>query len=238
MVRNKGLILLAIIISLVFAFSSYAEETDSESIAVQREQLAFEKEKWEYEKNKEEKERFEAQFPTRLDFKRDIPTYEFVGYVSDTERQELLKILTILEENDYDTLIINISSFGGSAFDGMGVADTIQTFKQRGFNIVGRAYGKICSAAVPIFASCSERISGRSTVFMIHEASIFKFFTQESKSDIESQQEMMEKLESRYIDMLVRNSSKSSEFWEQAIKQTTWFTADEALEWGIIDRIE
>jgi len=218
--------------------SSGDEVLKRESFELDKARFAFEREKWEYEKAQKEKEEFEEQLPATFDYYRSIPTYEFVGYVSDTDRQNLLKVLTILGELGQNKLRLNISSFGGSAFDGMGVADTISKFKDKGFDIIGVAYGKIASAAVPIFVTCTHRIAGPSTMFMVHEASMFKFLTVETKSDIDSQQEMMAKLEDQYIKMLVKNSNKSAQEWEDRIRKTTWFTADEALEWGIVDKLE
>lgn len=238
-------LILALCVVFMLAFGVvYADESESEKamqqeqLELEKQRLAFEREKWEYEKAQKAKEEFEAQYPANCDYKRDIPTYEFTGYVSDTERQGLLKFLMLLEEQGQKMVRINISSFGGAAFDGMGVADTIESYKRKGFKIIAVAYGKIASAAVPVFVSCSERIAGRSTLFMVHEASIFKFFTSESKSDIEAQNEMMKKLEKSYINMLVSNSKMPYEHWEAMIKKETWFMADEALEWGLVDRIE
>lgn len=238
--------LISIILVLLLCVGGYsaiaAEESEDEltreAIELGRDQLQLDREKWEYEKAQKEKEEFERQLPNGFDYKRGVPTYELIGYVSDAERQQLLKAMTILEEMGQSKIRINISSFGGSAFDGMGVADTLESFKKRGFEIICYCYGKIASAAVPIFASGSIRIAGASTVFMVHEASIFKFFASESKSDIESQKEMMDKLESRYIDMLVRNSKMPSDFWARLIKRETWFTSDQAMEWGLVDKIE
>lgn len=238
---------LAIVLSLFLVVGSfaYAEElSDWEkqqakmSLELDKARLAFEREKWEYEKAAKERKEFEDQFPNVFDIKRKVPTYELQGYVNDTERRYMVQIFTILLEEGIDTVRMNISSFGGSAFDGMGVADTIMHFREKGLTIIGYAYGKIASAAVPVFAACSERITGLSTIFMVHEASMFKFLASESKSDIAAQKEMMDKLENQYIDMLVRTTKMDAEHWASAIRKETWFTAEQAFEWGLVDRIE
>lgn len=234
-----------IILVAGFAYSEEAEKVDdriidlkNRELSLRKKEMAFEREKWEYEKAQKEKEEFEKQFPNVFDIKRDIPTYELQGYVNDIGRRYMVKVFTILLENDIDTVRINISSFGGSAVDGMGVADTIEHFKGKGLKIIGYAYGKIASAAVPVFASCSERITGLSTIFMVHEATMFKFLVSESKRDIDAQKEMMDKLEKQYIDILVRNTKMDEKHWTEAIRKETWFTAEQALEWGLIDKIE
>jgi ATP-dependent protease ClpP protease subunit len=235
-------IVLGVFLIITGAQFAYAEDdpgkVDDRVIDLKERRLQFEREKWEWERQEEQRKEFEAQFPNMFDFKRDIPTYELTGYVGDADRQNLQKIFTILLEKGIKTARINISSFGGSAFDGMGVADTIVSFKNKGMTIHGYAFGKIASAAIPIFASCSTRTAGSSTMFMVHEASIFKFFQSDSTSDISAQKEMMDKLESRYINMLVLNSKMSAGHWMQAIRKETWFIASTALEWGLVDKIE
>ena len=220
------------------AKADQAVELSERALDLKERALSFEREKWEYEKAEKERKEFEEQFPACFDYKRKVPTYELQGYVTDSERRNLVKIFTILLEQGVTEVKLNISSFGGSAFDGLGVANTIEQYKKKGLNIIGHAYGKIASAAVPVFASCSVRITGSSTVFMVHEASIFKFFSSESSSDIDAQKEMMDKLESKYVDILVRNSKMGTEHWVKAMKKETWFTAETAKEWGLVDKIE
>jgi ATP-dependent protease ClpP protease subunit len=218
--------------------SDWEKKQQEEALALQKAQFEFEKTKWEYDKEKAERIEYELQFPSRFDVRRVIPTYEFTGYVSDTERQELQKIFTILLEEGINHVRINISSFGGSAFDGLGIADLIESYTSKGLVVIGYGYGKIASAAVPVFAACSKRIAGASMLFMVHEASLFKFFTSESKSDIEAQKRMMDEMEGRYINLLVKHSKKDADHWKSCIQKETWFTSKTAKEWGLVDEIE
>jgi ATP-dependent protease ClpP protease subunit len=49
---------------------------------------------------------------------------------------------------------------------------------------------------------------------------------------------MMDRLRDCYLKKLVANSTKPYEFWSDLEGKTTWFTAEQALEWGLVDRIE
>ena len=131
-----------------------------------------------------------------------------------------------------------INSPGGDAFSGLALADHLQRAQRRGFKIVAHASGIIASAAVPVFAVCAERNAAPGTIFMVHEVSLWKWPGRETASDIRSQNELMELLRDRYIGMLAENSILSAEEWGEMEKKTTWFSAEKAKFWGLVDSIE
>jgi len=131
-----------------------------------------------------------------------------------------------------------INSPGGDAFSGLALADQIERAKKMGFKITAHASGIIASAAVPVFAVCNERLAATGTIFMVHEASLWKWPGSETASDIRSQNELMDLLRDRYMGKLVAYSKLDREEWERLEKRTTWFSAEKALEWGLVDRIE
>ena len=105
-----------------------------------------------------------------------------------------------------------------------------------GFNITAYASGLVASAAVPVFAVCPKRIASPGTVFMVHEAAMFKW-GYETASDIRSQKVMMDLLSKRYVDLLVKNTKITEDQWHSMERETTWFTVHEALEYGLVDEI-
>ncbi len=133
------------------------------------------------------------------------------------------------------TLILN--SPGGSAFDGLSIADLIERMQNdNGFTVTVEATGIVASAAVPIFAVCQNREASPGTLFMVHEAALWKWPGRETSSDIIAQGKLMEKLQKRYLDYLVRNSTTPMEKWQAMEKATTWFTVNEAKELGLLER--
>ena len=147
--------------------------------------------------------------------------------------------LCILEHN---TKIRNINLFinspGGDAFSGLALADQIERAKRKGFKIIAHASGIIASAAVPVFSVCDVRLAAPGTVFMVHEAALWKWPGRETASDIRSQNDLMQLLRERYIGKLVNNSKLTKEDWEGLEKKTTWFSAETAKTYGIVDKIE
>jgi ATP-dependent protease ClpP protease subunit len=131
-----------------------------------------------------------------------------------------------------------INSPGGDSFSGLALADQIERAKHKGFHITAHASGIIASAAVPVFAVCNLRIAAPGTIFMVHETELWKWPGRETASDISSQNDLMQLLRDRYICKLVDNSKLDKTNWEQLENKTTWFSAEKAHEWGLVDRIE
>jgi ATP-dependent protease ClpP protease subunit len=147
--------------------------------------------------------------------------------------------LVVLENNTkIRDVNLFINSPGGDAFSGLALADQIERARRKGFKITAHASGIIASAAVPVFAVCDVRLAAPGTIFMVHEAALWKWPGRETASDISSQNELMHLLRDRYIGKLVDNSKLNKSRWEELEKKTTWFSANKALNWGLVDSIE
>lgn len=146
----------------------------------------------------------------------------------------------IFLENNTSVRDVNlfINSSGGDAFSGLALADQIERAKRRGFHITAHASGIIASAAVPVFAACDDRLAAPGTIFMVHETSLWKWPGRETASDIRSQNELMQLLRERYIGKLAAYSKLDNAKWEELEYKTTWFSAEKAMDWGLVDRIE
>jgi ATP-dependent protease ClpP protease subunit len=131
-----------------------------------------------------------------------------------------------------------INSPGGDAFSGLALADQIERAKRKGFHFTAHASGIVASAAVPVFAVADRRLAAPGTIFMVHETSIWKWPGRETASDIRSQNRLMNLIRDRYIGKLAYYSNLSKEEWEDLGQKTTWFSAEQAKKWGIVDEIE
>ena len=148
-------------------------------------------------------------------------------------------IIKIRDFTDYRVVELNINSPGGSAFDGLSISDLIVKAQDLwGFTFKAHASGIIASAAVPIYAVCKERYATKGAIFMVHEAALWKWPGRETASDIRTQNKMMDMLQDQYTSYLVNNSKLSKEKWNSLQKETTWFTTEQAVEFGLVDFIE
>ena len=157
--------------------------------------------------------------------------------VSDVTR--LWNDLCVLENNtNIRDVNLFINSPGGDAFSGLALADQIERARRKGFRVTAHASGIVASAAVPVFAVCDERLAAPGTIFMVHEAALWKWPGRETASDIRSQNDLMALLRDRYIGKLTANSKLDKSKWEELEKKTTWFSAEKAMDWGLVDKIE
>lgn len=147
-------------------------------------------------------------------------------------------ICVLTKSTEIRTINLFINSPGGDAFSGLALADQMERAKADGFYIVAHASGIVASAAVPVFAVCNERLAAPGTIFMVHETSIWKWPGRETASDIRSQNRLMTLLRERYISKLVKYSKLNKDEWEELEYKTTWFSAEKAKSWGLVDRIE
>jgi len=136
-------------------------------------------------------------------------------------------------------LTIFINSPGGDAFSGLALADHLERAQNvLDFKITAYASGIIASAAVPVYAVCGTRYASQGTIFMVHETSIWKWPGRETASDIRSQNALMNMLRDSYLEKLAQYSKLSKDEWGHMEGATTWFSAEQAKEWGIVDKIE
>ncbi|MCP5018661.1 MAG: hypothetical protein GY938_25790 [Ketobacter sp.] len=157
--------------------------------------------------------------------------------VADTTKfwSDIQKLKEFTDIRDVD---LYINSPGGDAFQGLALADQILLARDAGFTVRAHASGIIASAAVPIYAVCTERYATRNTIFMIHEAALWKWPGRETASMIKSQQALMELLRLRYIGILVDHTKTKFEDWVSMEGETTWFDVEEATRLGLVDPIK
>jgi len=146
-------------------------------------------------------------------------------------------MIYLTNETDIIDVDLFIDSPGGDAFSGLALADLIEQYQRKGIKFTANGVGIIASAAVPVFAVCDETHAQTATVFMVHEAALWKWPGRESKSDIIAQGNLMNLLQRLYLDKLVANSNLPLDKWEILEAKTSWFSVRKAAEWGILDFI-
>lgn len=145
--------------------------------------------------------------------------------------EQLLKLDAVKSKKD---IIFYINSPGGSVSDGMAIYDAMQIVKSDVKTIcLGR-----CSSMAAILLSGGTKgkryITSNSEV-MIHEVSTFNYG---KIGDAKISFEHSNALNERIIKILATNTGKDIDQIRQDIQQKDkWFNAEEALEYGLIDKI-
>lgn len=130
---------------------------------------------------------------------------------------------------------IFLNSPGGDAFTGIALARYIRYFSEQGLHMKIQASGIVASAAIPVLAAGDERFALPGTIFMVHEAALWKWPGRETASDIRSQNELMNLLRNSYMDILTSRTHTTRQAWEEMEGRTTWFDVKKAKELGLVD---
>lgn len=131
-------------------------------------------------------------------------------------------------------------SSGGGSFDGIALSDQLEAAQKRGFYFTAYGTGIIASAILPVFAVCDLGIATRGTQFLIHEAALLREGEKikDKASEIKAQSKVMELIKAEYLRKLTENSNLSEEKWDRMLKDSTWFNANEAKKYGLLDIID
>lgn len=134
-------------------------------------------------------------------------------------------------ENGQTELKVFIMSPGGIACDFTGAVDLIKYAQSKGIHVTTEAYGCVMSAAVPVFVAGDTRIAGPNTQFMVHR--IVTEGYQLTEDDIEC----VTMLEGFYIKHVAAHSNLTEAEVGKMMDDVTFFTAKQALRWGMVDQI-
>jgi ATP-dependent Clp protease, protease subunit len=126
-----------------------------------------------------------------------------------------------------------LSSDGGSAIDAISFYDRI---KQSELHITIEAYGMVASAAVLVLAAGDTRRLGKNAWVMVHE----DVTDVEDGHRVTAAEKIVEHnriLEEQWNTILEQSTTTTREEWAELHKNETYLTADECLEYGLIDEV-
>ena len=139
-----------------------------------------------------------------------------------------------LEAQDPDKDIqLYINSPGGSGTDGMASYDTMQSVKCDGATI---CVGMAASMGAFLLSSGAKgkRIALPNAEIMIHQPSAG---TQGKVTDMEIDVEHFLRIKKNLNEILASNTGKTAEEVKAASERDHWMTADEAKDFGLVDKI-
>ena len=188
-------------------------------------------------KDDELKARLEAALEHGIDIKgRRIFLH---GGVDEDTISTAIRGMYLLSDEESKLIELFVSSYGGNLDESFALHDVTRTIRVP----VGTcALGK-CQSAAPLLVACGqkgERWATANTSFMLHDAQLE--FT-ESYSDypdnIVASAAITMRMMDTYATLMARYTKKDKRFWKRifAGKVDRFFTAEEALEWGMIDHI-
>lgn len=156
--------------------------------------------------------------------------YDIIGesWAGGVSAKEFVPQLAAL---DVDTIHLRINSPGGDVFDARAIANALA---QHPAHVVAHIDGHAASAATYIALSANEVEIADGGFFMIHNAWTLAFG---NANDFEATAEVLRKVDASISADYQRKTGKTAEQITEWMDAETWFTADEALEHGFVDRI-
>lgn len=156
------------------------------------------------------------------------------GEVNSTIAQLVVAELLYLESKDpTKDIFLYINSPGGSVSDGMAIHDTMKYIK---CDVATICLGEACSMGAFLLASGTKgkRCSLKNSVIMIHQV-LSGYQGQATDIEIHARHTLM--IKERMNRLLAEYTGKSYEQVTKDTERDNFLTAEEALEYGIIDRI-
>jgi ATP-dependent Clp protease protease subunit len=159
----------------------------------------------------------------------------FHGEVMEWTCKEASKRLEYLAQESKEPIKIILNSVGGDVFDGLLLFDTIRNLVKKGIPVLCEARGLAASMGCILVQAGSQRQATENTRFLIHEVSSVAWG---KTSEVVEQAEEIKKVNDMLKEILSERTGKSVEEIEKIWHKTdVWFSAKEALDFGLIDQI-
>jgi ATP-dependent Clp protease protease subunit len=175
------------------------------------------------------------QLTTLLDFK-DSVVYLNTDITDTTLIDLMIKIRAILnnrEEGDKSPINLIINSNGGDVYEMLGIIDYMQSLDVPINTICrGRAFS---AAAVILACGTGVRMVSKHSCVMFHESS--SFLEGIKMSDMTAYLANLKKIEKDVCELLATKSNQNAEWWSQQQKTDMFLSAEQLLQYKIIDQI-
>lgn len=178
----------------------------------------------------------------RFDVVNDATTQEATVYLYDTivstdaESEwwggvSPMQFITELANITASTIHLRINSPGGDVFAARGIE---QAILESGKTIIAHIDGVCASAATYIALACSKVVMGEGAMFMIHNAWTMAWG---DKNDLTKTATLLNKIDGTLANSYAKKTGKDTAEIAVLMDAETWFTAQEAKDYGFIDEL-
>lgn len=131
-------------------------------------------------------------------------------------------------------LVLKINSPGGDVFEARTMVSAIRDYRKNGGHVTARITGLAASAATFIAISADEVEMEEGTFFMIHNS---WGITIGNASEHEDTANLLRKVDASILNDYARKTGLAKDVIQEWMEEETWFTAEEAKEYGFADRV-
>lgn len=159
--------------------------------------------------------------PVKVWIHGDIGSY-------DIEAIDLIKALQSVGSQDVE---FRIQSYGGSVYEGLAMFNAIKAHKGK---TVGVVDGLVASISSYFLMACDTIQMPANATLMIHNPAIGAWG---GEDEIQSALTQLQNAKNTIADAYVERSGQSLDDVLAAMETETWFTAQQALEFGLVDEV-
>lgn len=157
----------------------------------------------------------------------EILLYGEVGYDFDSKW-----LNSTLEKAD-DDVVLYVNSVGGDVFEGVAINSVIARHKRNGKHISARVEGVSASAASYMCAACDEILLEKGACMLIHDPSSICLGR---AAEMRETAQALDVCKESILDIYTARSTKDRNELYKAMKDETWLSANDAVEWGLADK--
>lgn len=145
---------------------------------------------------------------------------------------ETSELVREIRDAKADEIHLNINSPGGSVFDGVAILNAL---RQHPAKVKANVLGIAASAASFIAAGCDEVIMAENSTMMIHDASGIVYG---NAKDMQDMADLLNMLSDNIASIYAAKAGGDAAEWRSVMRETRWYTADEAVRAGLADRVD
>lgn len=162
---------------------------------------------------------------------KDINVFGPIGDALSGDAVRASDFAAALRDAGGDDVTIHINSGGGDVFDANAMAETLRAYEGR---TVASIEGLAASAASYFALTADEVVINRSALVMVHNPHSCAYGDAE---DMRKTADMLDKVRGAISGQYARKTGRGTDEIEGLMDAETWFTADEAIEFGLADRM-
>lgn len=159
--------------------------------------------------------------------KPELYLYDEISYFGVTAG-DFVAQLQDLGDADFD---LHVNSPGGDVFDGIAILNSLRAYKGKVTAIVD---GIAASAASFILMGADEVVMSRNSELMIHDAF---GVTLGNAADHRYMADRLDKVSDNIANVYFDKAGGSIEDWRKAMLDETWYSASDAVDVGLADRV-
>ncbi|MBM6622662.1 ATP-dependent Clp protease proteolytic subunit [Micrococcaceae bacterium RIT802] len=159
----------------------------------------------------------------------EVYIYESIGGWFGVEASQFVRELAAM---DVEKITLRVNSPGGSVYDGVAIMNAIRRHKA---TVTATVDGLAASAASFIIMAADEIVMGRGSELMIHDASNIVWG---NAADLLEEAGHLDRVSSSIAALYAERAGGTTEDWRTAMHAETWYSAAEAVEAGLADRVD